>query len=96
MYAVRRSTPSSSITLAKLGMIGSKRKIKMIFRDLLDQGISQQALDAIYAPLGINIGSQTVPEIAVSICAELVAHRNLEGEVPGRPAAITVADMESD
>jgi xanthine dehydrogenase accessory factor len=79
-----------------VGMIGSKRKIKMIFRDLLDQGISQQALDAIYAPLGINIGSQTVPEIAVSICAELVAHRNLEGEVPGRPAAITVADMESD
>ena len=79
-----------------VGMIGSKRKIKMIYRDLLDQGISQQALDAIYAPLGINIGSQTVPEIAVSICAELVAHRNLEGVVPGRPAAITVADMESD
>ena len=79
-----------------VGMIGSKRKIKMIYRDLLDQGISQQALDAVYAPLGIDIGSQTVAEIAVSICAELVAHRNLEGEVPGRPAAISVADIEDE
>jgi len=79
-----------------VGMIGSKRKIKMIFQDLLDQGISQQALDAVYAPLGISIGSQTVPEIAVSICAELVAHRNLEGQVPGRPAAISIGDADED
>ncbi|MCU0878426.1 MAG: hypothetical protein MUF06_11630 [Pirellulaceae bacterium] len=35
------------------------------------------------------MGSQTVPEIAVSICAELVAHRNL-GQIPGRPAKIEV------
>ena len=27
----------------------------------------------VYAPLGIDIGSQTVPEIAVSIVAELIA-----------------------
>lgn len=66
-----------------VGMIGSRRKIKLIFENLLDHGIAQSALDRVYAPLGIQIGSQTVPEIAVSICAELVAHRNL-GTVPGR------------
>ena len=33
------------------------------------------------SPLGANIGSQTVPEIAISIMAELIAHRNL-GAVP--------------
>lgn len=66
-----------------VGMIGSRRKIKLIFENLLDHGISQVELDAVYAPLGIDIGSQTVPEIAVSICAELIAHRNL-GSVPGR------------
>ena len=77
-------------------MIGSRRKIKMIYRDLLDQGISPEALENVHAPLGINIGSQTVPEIAVSICAELVAHRNLGGQVPGRPAAITIAESDND
>ena len=70
-----------------VGLIGSRRKIKMIFDDLLSEGISREALAKVHAPLGIDIGSQTVPEIAVSICAELVAHRNL-GSVPGRPRSI--------
>ena len=71
-----------------VGLIGSRRKIKMIFEDLLGEGISREALAKVHAPLGIDIGSQTVPEIAVSICAELVAHRNLGGQVPGRPRGI--------
>ncbi len=62
-----------------VGMIGSKRKIKLIYEDLLREGISREALARVHAPLGIDIGSQTVPEIAVSIVAELVAHRNLGG-----------------
>ncbi len=64
--------------VAYLGMIGSRRKIRLIYDDLLDQGISQQALDCVHAPVGLAIGSQTVPEIAVSIAAELIAHRNLK------------------
>ena len=62
-----------------VGMIGSKRKIKLIFDDLLNEGISANALRKVHAPLGFDIGSQTVPEIAVSIVAELIAHRNLGG-----------------
>lgn len=64
---------------AYVGMIGSKRKIKLIFDDLLADGISREALSRVYAPLGFDIGSQTVSEIAVSILAELIAHRNLGG-----------------
>jgi xanthine dehydrogenase accessory factor len=60
-----------------IGMIGSKRKIRMIFEDLVAKGIAQEALERVHAPLGYNIGSQTVPEIAVSIVAELIACRNL-------------------
>jgi xanthine dehydrogenase accessory factor len=70
-----------------VGMIGSRRKIKLIFDDLLEKGVSRQALERVHAPLGIDIGSQTVPEIAVSICAELVAHRN-RGVIPGRPESV--------
>jgi xanthine dehydrogenase accessory factor len=60
-----------------VGMIGSKRKIKLIFDDLLAEGVSPEALRRVHAPVGLDIGSQTVMEIAVSIAAELVAHRNL-------------------
>lgn len=67
-----------------VGMIGSRRKIKLIFDDLEAEGVSPEALAKVYAPVGIDIGSQTVPEIAISILAELVAHRNC-GAVPGRP-----------
>jgi xanthine dehydrogenase accessory factor len=59
-----------------VGMIGSKRKIKLIYEDLLARGIPHAALEKVHAPLGFDIGSQTVPEIAVSIVAELIACRN--------------------
>jgi xanthine dehydrogenase accessory factor len=66
-----------------VGLIGSRRKIKLIFSDLLRDGISREAIQKVFAPLGFEIGSQTVPEIAISIVAELVAHRNL-GQLPER------------
>jgi xanthine dehydrogenase accessory factor len=65
-----------------VGMIGSKRKIRLIFEDLLARGVPAEALDRVYAPLGFAIGSQTVPEIAVSIVAELIARRNLGRTIP--------------
>ena len=70
--------------LRYLGMIGSKRKIRLIFDNLIDEGIPPEALAGVYAPLGLDIGSRTVEEIAVSICAELVSHRNQQGLLPGR------------
>ncbi|MEX0718744.1 MAG: XdhC family protein [Planctomycetaceae bacterium] len=72
-----------------VGMIGSRRKIRLIFEDLLAEGISREALARVHAPLGFDIGSQTVPEIAISIVAELIACRNL-GAVPERPRATSV------
>ena len=74
-----------------VGMIGSRRKIKLIFDDLLREGVSADALTRVYAPLGFDIGSQTVPEIAISIVAELVAHRNL-GKLPDRVRPASVLD----
>jgi xanthine dehydrogenase accessory factor len=60
-----------------VGMIGSKRKVRMIFEDLIAKNIPAEVLDRVHAPLGYDIGAQTVPEIAVSIVAELIACRNL-------------------
>jgi xanthine dehydrogenase accessory factor len=60
-----------------VGMIGSKRKVRLIFDDLLAKGVPAEALAKVHAPIGLPIGSQTVPEIAVSVVAELIATRNL-------------------
>jgi xanthine dehydrogenase accessory factor len=67
-----------------VGMIGSKRKIKLIFEDLIVRGVPAESLERVHAPLGLPIGSQTVPEIAVSIVAELIQCRNL----PTAPAKV--------
>jgi xanthine dehydrogenase accessory factor len=60
-----------------VGLIGSHRKIRMILDALRESGIEECALRRVVAPLGLDIGSQTVPEIAISIVAELVSWRNL-------------------
>ena len=67
-----------------VGMIGSKRKIKLIYEDLVAKGIPEQTLANVHAPLGLPIGSQTVPEIAVSIVAELIQCRNGGNHSPQR------------
>jgi xanthine dehydrogenase accessory factor len=74
-----------------VGMIGSKRKIKLIFEDLLAKGVPSETLARVHAPLGLEIGSQTVSEIAVSIVAELIACRNLgpKDAPPPRGALLT-------
>ncbi|WP_435011853.1 XdhC family protein (plasmid) [Tundrisphaera lichenicola] len=59
-----------------VGLIGSRRKIKMIFEALLDEGIDDQILSRVSAPVGLDIGSESVTEIAISIVAELIARRN--------------------
>jgi xanthine dehydrogenase accessory factor len=65
-----------------VGMIGSRRKIRLIFDSLRDQGIREDDLARVAAPVGLDIGSQTVPEIALSIVAELIARRNLGSKEP--------------
>jgi xanthine dehydrogenase accessory factor len=70
-------TPASYV-----GMIGSKRKIRLIFEDLLARGITEETLNRVHAPLGFDIGSRTVMEIAISIVAELIACRNTGTSTP--------------
>jgi xanthine dehydrogenase accessory factor len=73
-----------------IGMIGSKRKIKMIFEDLIARGIPTEMVSRVHAPLGLPIGSKTVPEIAISIVAELIAFRNLGTSNPAARVRVPV------
>ena len=56
-------------------MIGSKTKVAAVRKALEDEGFSRETLDGVYAPIGLKIGGQTPAEIAVSVAAELIAHR---------------------
>jgi xanthine dehydrogenase accessory factor len=62
-----------------LGMIGSRRKIRGVFDDLEHLGVDRAKLERVHTPIGLTIGAVTVPEIAVSIAAELVQVRRAEG-----------------
>ncbi len=61
-----------------LGMIGSRRKIGIIFDDLEHLGVDRARLERVHAPIGLKIGAVTVPEIAVSVAAELIQVRRAE------------------
>ena len=60
---------------AYIGMIGSRKKVAATMKQLREEGIPQEKLDAVHSPIGLNIGAETPEEIAVSICAELIAVR---------------------
>lgn len=58
-----------------IGMIGSKKKIHILYQNLMKKGISKETLDHVYAPIGVDIHSETPEEIAVSIVAQLIQVR---------------------
>ena len=58
-----------------VGMIGSKRKVLTVCRELEKQGLPTEKLKRAHAPIGIDIGATMPEEIAVSIVAELIADR---------------------
>ena len=55
-----------------IGMIGSKRKCRLIFDSLREKGFTEEQILNVHAPIGLNIQAETPEEIAVSIVAELI------------------------
>ncbi len=58
-----------------IGLLGSRRKTLMIYRRLLEQGVTKERIREVYAPIGLNIGALTPEEIAVSIMSEVITIR---------------------
>ncbi|NQS97553.1 MAG: XdhC family protein [candidate division Zixibacteria bacterium] len=55
-----------------IGVICSRRKWKLFRRRLMEAGFEEEVIDRVHAPIGLDIGSETPEEIAVSIAAELI------------------------
>jgi xanthine dehydrogenase accessory factor len=65
---------------AYIGLVASPRKSIIIFRDLIKEGISPDALARVRVPTGLDLGAETPAEIALSIMAEmLMVHRRATG-----------------
>jgi len=67
-----------------VGMLGGKPKIRALFGRLLEMGYSQEALEAVHAPIGLDIGGEKPAHIAVSVMAEVMAAKNGRSGCPMR------------
>ncbi len=62
--------------LAYVGMIGSRRKVTLMREEFIRQGwASEEKWAEVHSPVGLDIGAETVEEIAVSIMAEIIKVR---------------------
>lgn len=60
---------------AYVGMIGSRRKVRTIFEHLRSEGIPEERLARVFAPIGLDLGGRSPAEIALAVVAEMVAVR---------------------
>ena len=57
-----------------LGLMSSNKKWQLLSQALINDGYKQEQINSVHSPVGLDIGCETVPEIAVSIIAEIVNH----------------------
>jgi len=65
------------------GFIGSRRKVRLILEQVLADGFDPSRVEALCAPIGMDVGAETPEELAVAIAGELIAVRRGAGGVDG-------------
>lgn len=58
-----------------IGLLGSRRKTILIARMLRDEGVPEERLRAVHAPIGLDLGGRTPAEIALAVLAEITQER---------------------
>jgi xanthine dehydrogenase accessory factor len=69
-----------------IGLLGSRRKTILIARMLRDEGVPEERIRAVHAPVGLDLGGRTPAEIALSVLAEISQERH---GGTGRPLRLT-------
>jgi xanthine dehydrogenase accessory factor len=64
-----------SVPARYIGMVGSKRKLIQFVDVLRAEGLTDEQLQRLHSPVGLEIGALTPQEIAVAIVAEMIAVR---------------------
>ncbi len=59
-----------------VGLLGSKRKTVLIAKMLRDEGVPEERIRAVHAPIGLDLGGRTPSEIALSVLSEMSMERH--------------------
>jgi len=81
---------------AYVGMIGSRRKVGLVKQMLADSGITQDVIESVHSPIGLDIGAETPEEIAVAIMAEIIEVKNKTRKSTGIPTEIMKALLSAE
>lgn len=58
-----------------IALVGSRTKVAVFRKHLKDRGFSEEQMDRVVCPAGVDIGAETPEEIAISIAAQLIEVR---------------------
>lgn len=75
-FDVPAVTAALKTDVGYLGAMGSRRTTDDRNRRLREEGITNEQLDTVLAPIGLDLGARTPEETAISICAEIIALRS--------------------
>ena len=94
--AVREALASEA---TYIGLIASKKRASAIFDYLKSQGVTEEQLNRVKVPAGLDIGARSPDEIALSILAEIVEYRRRKStpepeahEQEGKPSSEEAID----
>lgn len=71
-----RAAEALRLNIPYVAVIASRKRSALLQRFLLDQGLDSSNLNRLHAPAGLDLAAKRPEEIALSILAEMVAHRN--------------------
>jgi xanthine dehydrogenase accessory factor len=74
-----------------LGLVASEKKSKALFEYAREKGAKDEDIAVVKCPAGVELGSETLPEIALSIAAEIVRVRRAATEQPQESKEAKVA-----
>ena len=71
-------------------MIGSRRRVLIVCQNLVSSGVSPDVLHKVYAPIGVDLGAETVEEIALASVAEVIKVKR-----GGSAQSLRIADWQN-
>lgn len=80
---------------AYIGMMGSRKRVAKVKETLLAEGVSQDVLESLHAPIGLDIKAETPQEIAVAVMAEIIAVKNSLSQNCGYPRELKHALIQT-